>query len=405
MSTGGTSFYEILSLYPDEASAIRYFESKRWPNGVTCPKCGSVDVLRGVQKKRRRQLWYCHDCEHMFSVTSGTILRFTKLPLRKWLLAWHLMGASKKGISCRQVARMRKVTLPTAWHLCHRIRETMAQNDQLFTGEVESDELYVGGVRKGMGKGYRGNKMAVQTIVKRNTPGTHDGQAQTMALNNGQKVDGRTVGAKLRKHTIPSETILMTDDSPIYNAVARGFMDHHSVNHSKEEYVRLDADGHLATTNSAEGLFANLRRQLTGTHHHTSHKHLPRYLEEFDFKYNLREKSDGEIVDAAIGNIEGKRLTLYKSTTGSPSLIDYAQGERPGKKRKVKRREKTSPVLTTVAVPAPMSVPANMPPVPTPIAIVPPRSEVPLSVFMAEALAPPGPAPEWWGPDRRAWND
>lgn len=246
----------------------------------------------------------------MFSVTSGTVMDNTKLPLRKWLFAFHMIGASKKGISGMQLSRMLKVTYKTAWHLGHRIRATMKNDSQMFKGIVETDETYMGGKKKkGRGRGYRKNKMAVQTIIKRNTEGELDSQAQTIALNNGQKVDGRTVGAKLRKHTVPSQTILMTDDSSIYDRVGQSFKEHHSVNHSKEEYVRVDKDGHLVTTNSAEGLFANLKRQITGTHHHTSKKHLPRYLEEFDFKYNTRTETDTDRTTAAIINIEGVRLT------------------------------------------------------------------------------------------------
>jgi hypothetical protein len=262
-------------------------------------------------------------------------MEFTKLPLRKWLLAFHLIGASKKGISSMQLSRMLDVTYQTAWHLAHRIREAMTENDQLFTGIVETDELYVGGKRKGRGRGYRGNKMAVQTIVKRGRNPhcktdckTGDkSKVQTVALNNGNKVDGRAVGAKLRMHTIPELTTLMTDDSQIYNRVGQNFLDHRSVNHSKEEYVRLDPDGVLVTTNTAEGLFANLRRQIDGTHHHTSQKHLPKYLEEFDFKYNNRALSDVDRTEAAIGNIEGRRLTLYKSVEGGDSLFSRKPGE------------------------------------------------------------------------------
>ncbi len=88
------SFYDLIAEYPDEKSAERYFAALRWPNGVRCPECGSADILRGKQKKRRRQLWYCHACKKMFSVTSGTVMDSTKLPLRKWLLAYHLMGSA-----------------------------------------------------------------------------------------------------------------------------------------------------------------------------------------------------------------------------------------------------------------------------------------------------------------------
>jgi transposase-like protein len=359
MPADDLSFYAILEQYPDEASAERYFIQHRWPHGVNCPICGSVDVLRGTQPGRRRQLWNCHGCGKQFSVTSGTIMSDTKLPLRKWLLAFHFMGASKKGMSALQLSRMLKLTYKSAWHLCHRIRAAMANNSQVFTGIVETDETYIGGRRKGHGRGYRANKSAVQTIVRRNEDGENNSQAQTIALSH-ENVDGRTVGAKLRKHTIPSETVLMTDESPIYTRVGESFSDHHTVNHRQEEYVRTDMDGHLATTNTAEGLFANLKRQITGTHHHTSKKHLPRYLEEFDYKYNNRQVSDGERTSKAIGGIEGKRLKLYKSTSGiGDSLFDGKAGEpRRRPKRPVKKRRSTkgvgAPLFATMpATPAP----------------------------------------------------
>jgi transposase-like protein len=342
----GMSFYDIVAEIPDEKSAEKYFAALRWPNGVHCPKCGSPEVIRGKQKKRKRQLWYCRPCKHMFSVTSGTVMESTKIPLRKWILGYHIMGGSKKGVSCRQLARMLHVTPKTAWHLCHRIRETMGMDIEPFTGIVETDESYFGGKRKGHGRGYRGNKTAVQVVLKRNTFDEHDSVARTIALNNGEKVDGRTVGAKLRTHTEPERTILMTDDSPIYDRVGQGFKEHHTVNHSAEEYVRREPDGTLATTNSAEGLFANLKRQITGTHHHVGKKHLQKYLNEFDYKFNTREQSDTERTEAAIGNIEGKRLTLYKATDGhGESLIDRKEDEpaAPRPRPEPRRKSKTKP--------------------------------------------------------------
>jgi hypothetical protein len=279
-------------------------------------------------KNRRRKLFCCRACKHMFSVTSGTIMDSTKLPLRKWLIAYHMMGASKKGVSALQLSRMLRVAYNTAWHLCHRIRETMGMPPETFTGVVETDETYIGGRRRGRGRGYRGNKVAVQTIVKRNFEDEHDAKAHTVALNNGDKVDGRSVGAKLRAHTDPESTILMTDDSPIYDRVGQSFAEHHTVNHSKEEYVRHEPDGLVVSTNAAEGLFANLKRQITGTHHHTSQKHLQKYIDEFDFKYNNREMGDTERTELAIKNIEGKRLRLYKPEGGhGESLFDRKKGE------------------------------------------------------------------------------
>jgi len=153
-------FYNLTECYPDEAGAIRYFEKQRWPDGARCPTCSSADVVRGHQPKRRRQLWRCGACDAQFSVTSGTIMESTKLPLRKWLLAFHLIGSSKKGISSLQLSRMLGVTYKTAWHLAHRIRATMKDDRaSRFTGIVETDETYIGG--KPRWPGRRRKKVAV----------------------------------------------------------------------------------------------------------------------------------------------------------------------------------------------------------------------------------------------------
>ncbi len=344
-NTDDMSLFHLSEQYPDEASAILYFEEKRWGDKPTCPSCSSEDVFKG-QPNRRLPLWRCKGCIYQFTVTSGTIMEGTKLPLRKWLFAFFIIGGSKKGVSAHYLSRTIQVTQKTAWHLAHRIRATMADDTQKFTGGiVESDETYIGGKRKGHGRGYRGNKMAVQVIVERSTKVDGvvvPGQVQAIALGSlgpDEKVDGRTVGAKLRTHTDPDNTILMTDESQIYTRLGKNFKEHHTVNHSKEEYVRQDPDGHLVHTNTAEGYNANLKRQINGSHHSVSKRHLPKYLEEHDYKYNTRDQTDGARTVAAIKNMEGKRLTLYKPEGGKgKSLIDHKASE-PGGKRGGKRTD------------------------------------------------------------------
>ncbi len=341
--TAALSLFELTERHPDEASAIAHFEELRWGaklKGAHCPDCGSVDVLR-TKANRRLPLWVCHDCKYQFTVTSGTIMDHTMLPLRKWLFAFHIIGGSKKGVSARYLARTLSITPKTAWHLGHRIRSAMTENDQKFSGIVETDETYIGGKRKHVGKGYRKNKIAVQTIIKRNTQRTAS-QAQTIALDpQAEDVDGRTLGAKLRMHTNPSKTVLMTDQLAAYRAPGAKFKDHRSVNHKKEEYVREDPDGLLVHTNSAEGFFGNLKRQIHGTHHHVSKKHLPRYLEEFDYKFNTREMDDGARTTAAMMRIStAKRVTLYKSKSGGDSLFDRGRPTDGAGKRKRKAKRK-----------------------------------------------------------------
>ena len=338
------SLFQLLTQYPNEQSAEAYFAALRWPDGRYCPKCSSNSTYDS-RTSRRLTTYKCATCEYKFTVTSGTVMEGTHLSLRHWLFAFRLIGGSKHGISSRALARHLGITLKSAWHLSHRIRATMKDDSQFFShGIVEADETYIGGKRHGKGRGYRGNKMAVMTIVERDhglhpgvkgktggkdCEGECPGRAQTIALQpDADKVDGRTVSAKLRKHTDPETTHLMTDESNIYGTLGKSYMTHDTVNHAQNEYVRIDPEtGLLISTNTAEGLFGNLKRQIQGTHHSTSKKHLPKYLEEYDYKYNNRDKSDVELTEGAMGRIgETKPLPLYRGKRGGEGLM-----ERPAK--------------------------------------------------------------------------
>jgi hypothetical protein len=158
------------------------------------------------------------------------------------------------------------------------------------------------------------------------------GHVQSIALDPlADQVDGRTVGAKLKTHTDPKKTILMTDESAIYDRVGQGFKEHHTVNHKQEEYVREEEDGHLVHTNTVEGFNANLKRQINGSHHHVSKKHLPLYLEEHDYKYNTRDQTDGARTVAAIKNMVGKRLRLFKPEHGTGEALFDRKASEPSK--------------------------------------------------------------------------
>ena len=163
------------------------------------------------------------------------------------------------------------------------------------------------------------------------------GRVKSIILDpEAEKVDGRTVGAKLRKYTDPSKSRLMTDEAPIYNEVGKAYRSHEKVHHKRDDYAHVEPmSGRLVSTNTVEGYFGNLRRQITGTHHHTSKKHLPKYLVEHDQKYNTRDVSDGARMLATVQGAEGKRLTLYKSQEpGVESLRDRPPPRSPSRGRK-----------------------------------------------------------------------
>ena len=139
-----TSLYEFITTFPNEESARKYFELKRWNGNVRCPHCGRHNIIEC--KDQKPMPYRCRDCRKFFSVRFGTILEESKLPLHKWLFCMYLLYTSRKGISSIQVAKTLGVTQKTAWFLCHRIREVwMKDKKDKLDGIVEVDETFIGG--------------------------------------------------------------------------------------------------------------------------------------------------------------------------------------------------------------------------------------------------------------------
>jgi transposase-like protein len=307
------TFVELVARFPTDATAIEFLEAIRWQNGASCFRCGCADVSR-VKTKRQRPIWYCTGCKQQFTITTGTIMEDTKLPLNKWLMAIHLMCASKKGISSLQLHRMLGITRRSAWHLSHRIRQAMTDMvAPVLRGTVEVDEAYIGGKARGKGQGYRRNKTAIIAMVER------DGRARTHVMPESY-VTSDVTDKLLEKH-IDADATLNTDESHLYTGIGASFDRHDTVNHRDKEYSRW-VNGRRKSTNTVEGYFGNLKRQVDGTHHHVSAHHLHRYVSEFEFKYNSRKDTDGQRTVQTTARIEGRRLTLFKNTIGAPSLQD-----------------------------------------------------------------------------------
>lgn len=282
-------------------NAREYLEALRWPTGAVCPHCGAIGAHYALNgKAHRRGLRKCKDCRQQFSVTVGTVFERSKIPLHKWLLAVHLMCASKKGMSSHQIHRMLEVTYKTAWFMTHRIREAMkTEGGILGSGgqPVEVDETYWG-TSKEKPAGARGyeHKMKILSLVERN------GDKKTIHV---AKVNAETLRPIL-KAQIAAKARLMTDEAAVYKKIGKEFAEHAVVHHAAKEYARGDV-----TTNTVESSFALLKRGLIGTFHHVSEHHLQRYATEFDFRWNERKVTDRERSGALLGQIGGKRL-MYR---------------------------------------------------------------------------------------------
>jgi transposase-like protein len=142
---------ELVARYADEDKARETFERLRWPSGTICPNYGTVGesyrMLSAAGSSTRKGLWRCRACGQQFTVTVGTLLEDSHIPIGKWLTAFHLLAASKKGMSAHQMHRMLGLTYKSAWFMCHRIRYAMTQKPMvgLLQGIVEADETFVGG--------------------------------------------------------------------------------------------------------------------------------------------------------------------------------------------------------------------------------------------------------------------
>ena len=335
---------DLAQHFSNEDSAREYLEKQRWPDGVVCPHCGLVgeaykltltektpEEITRLKKagkrvqKTRKGLWKCAGCREQFTVTVQTIFADSHIPLHKWLLAVHLLCASKKGMSAHQLHRMLGVTYKSAWFMAHRIRYAMSEEplSSKLSGTIEMDETYIGGRIRVVKPGEAKKGKAEGEPKKHRVSHTANKAAVVSVLQRGGRVQSRHVERVTAENLRPivdqmiaKDAHLMTDTSTVLRNVGTGIK-HDLVNHTGKEYVRYE-DGVCITTNTVESFFAILKRGINGVYHHVGQQHLHRYLSEFDFRYNSKNTTDGERAELAIKGAKGKRL-MYRDSTGKVS--------------------------------------------------------------------------------------
>src|SRR5688572_24363242 len=305
-----------------EPAAVEFLEQQRWGAAPACPRCGDADVytMTGSDGQRNKDYrWRCKGCKQMFTVRTGTIFEETRLSLRVWAYAFHKACSSKKGISALQLSREMEITHKSALFVLRRIRHGVgSENAPKLTGTVEVDETYVGGKpryrrlrHEQKGRSGRGtDKAAVLGMVERG------GEVRFRMMD-------RLTSERLREVIAENADLtcrIITDELTQYRRLGMEFEGGHAfVKHSAGEYVKLGTDIH---SNSVEGVFSLLKRGVMGTFHSVSKKHLPNYLNEFEFRFNTRKSSDGERVTAAIQKCDGKRLEYRESVDNPPYLVE-----------------------------------------------------------------------------------
>jgi len=300
-------------IFHDDDKAREYFEAQRWPSGPFCPHCGSVDgITRLGGSCHRPGLHQCNACRGHFTVTNGSVMERSHIPLSKWALGFHLMAASKKGVSAHQLHRSLHVTYRSAWFMAMRIREAMRPVDPTPMGGegkvIEADEAYKGRKkvatpsphRRGrpyINRGKHAEKRPIFALVERG------GEARAFSM---PVVTAKNIREKLVENA-DRQSRLHTDESNLYPRVGEEFAAHETVNHGAKEYARGDV-----TTNSVEGFFGIFTRGLVGVYQHCSEQHLQRYLDEFSFRYSHRIRlgvDDTTRAALAVKGAAGKRVT------------------------------------------------------------------------------------------------
>lgn len=335
MSKVATAKSAIVARIPracaDEAEAVAFMEEQRWGDSPACPRCGDTDVKQMKAKdgsRNARFLWRCAGCKKQFTVKVGTIMEDSPIPVRFWCLAFYRACASKKGVSALQIQRETGLTYKSALFMMHRIRWAMKPANEGQSklgaggGTVEFDETYVGGkprsfIERKIIQGYYGSNFNARR--RGPAPDFQDRKTPVVAgVERGGNVRAAVV-ENLTRATVPEQLFtfvspdahLMTDESKIYERTGGAFASHSTVKHRSGEYARGEV-----TTNTIEGFFSGLKRQINGTHHHVTKKHLHRYVDEVVFKYNTRHIDDGARTALAIQSITNRRLT-HKQQVGA----------------------------------------------------------------------------------------
>ena len=300
----GISMIELYEMFPDEDSAVRWFEETRWANGRHCPHCGNTETAE--TKNRRPMPYFCKACRSYFSVRTGTPMQNSRLPLRKWVFALYLYVTSLKSVSSMKLHRDLKVTQKTAWFMMQRLRAAWDQSGLApLPGPVEADETYVGGKRKNMSNAKR--KALAEAGVGRGTVGKtvvvgmKDRKTKQVRTRVVESTDKPTLQGFVRDNAEPGAT-LYTDEHGSYSGMPE--YEHEAVNHSVGEYVRLQA--HVNGMESHWGLF---KRGLHGTFHKLSPKHLQKYCDEFAGRQGMRDEDTIVMMREAVTRMVGKSLT------------------------------------------------------------------------------------------------
>ncbi len=321
-----TNLRELILSMPTEETCREYLAQQRWHGKPVCPYCGCTRIYN-IEKNKRYKCGNS-ECYKKFSVTVGTVMEASNIPLLKWFTAIYLISAHKKGISSHQLRKDIGVSQKCSWFMLHRIREAMRVKGSVkLDNIVEADECWIGGRVKYMRKSKRAklrtgaggtiqNKVMVVGMIERG------GNLKLVACG---KETGPGIVQPILAENIEKDAVIITDYSHNYSGLVNQFAGHEMINHNNDEFCR---DG-VIHTNTIEGAFGMLKRSILGIYHAVSSKHLSRYCSETMYRYNLRKMKDPERFTLTLQNVEGrlkyKDLVKKSASELTPQIIEIPE--------------------------------------------------------------------------------
>lgn len=296
----GISLTELFQMFPNDLAAEKWFEKWRWFYEPVCPRCSSEKV--SIRKNRKPMPYHCKSCRRYFSVRTGTPMEASNISLQKWAIGIFLYATSLKGVSSMKLHRDLGIGQSAAWFMLHRLREVFSGCADVFSGTVEVDETYMGGLegnkrkdkKLNAGRGGAG-KSIVAGIKNRET-----NQVKAKVVENTRQ---KTLHGFIEDNVEEGSTV-NTDDFKSYRNLA--YYNHEFVKHSVGEYV--DEQIHI---NGMESFWSMLKRSHKGTYHKMSKKHLNRYVNEFVLRHNIREMDTIDQMEVIVAGMAGRRI-MYK---------------------------------------------------------------------------------------------
>jgi transposase-like protein len=261
----------FLEKYKTEDDCREALFHVRWPGGFVCPNCGGTHF--GYLKSRKT--YQCNRCKKQVSVTAGTPLHRSHLPLKKWFLAIYFIATDKRGISAMTLCKQISVTYKTAWYMLHRLRSAMQNADEkyILEGIVEFDDAYFGGTKSGGKRGRGTSKSKVLIGLSK----TSDGKPRALKMQVVENLKAKTIAAFARKN-IAEGARVETDSAPNYRPVFTEKWMH--------DYKIFDASAEMLVW--LHTILSNVKSAILGTSHGLDKKHLQRYLDEACYRFNRR---------------------------------------------------------------------------------------------------------------------